>query len=41
LNWLKHIRKAIGYANLTDIYDVKVTSIWSLGEAWKRKIRFG
>jgi hypothetical protein len=23
-NWLKQIRKAIGYANLTDIYDVKV-----------------
>lgn len=23
-NWLKNIRKAIGYSNLTDIYDVKV-----------------
>jgi|LauGreDrversion4_2_1035121.scaffolds.fasta_scaffold22969_7 hypothetical protein len=23
-DWLKQIRKAIGYANLTDIYDVKV-----------------
>ena len=24
LEWIKNIRKAIGYANLTDLYEVKV-----------------
>lgn len=40
LNWLINIRKAIGYANLTDIYDVKVLKFILLqGKIRKRKIR--
>lgn len=34
-NWLKHIRKAIGYANLTDIYDVKVRYLNETRKNWE------